>query len=179
MTDINLTHIKISYGGKQAVIPFDPPMKSLREARERLVQMDKDSLQALGRSDITITKFIPPYVHLGHLANFTQCFLTYTFFGRPSNFKAGSLLYDNLLFRLPRFANFCLTIQPYLFGIMISIHTFESVLMIRKLAKHGLTPFELIWWYWVGTCFVEGITSFKRLDGLIAEKTREKEAKKH
>jgi hypothetical protein len=48
MTDIDLNGIKISYGGKSTLIPFDPPLKSLREARERLVQMDKDALSALG-----------------------------------------------------------------------------------------------------------------------------------
>lgn len=179
MIDININNVKVRYGGKTAVLPFDPPMKALREARERLVQMDKDSLQKLGRSDITITKFVPCYVNPFHLFNFTQCFLTYAAFCRVANFTPGSLLFDNLLYRLPRFAKFCVTIQPYLFAIMVSIHAFESVLMIRKLAKHGLTPFESIWWFWVGTCFVEGVTSFWRLDGFVAEKTREKEAKKH
>jgi hypothetical protein len=179
MIDINLTDVKVRYSGKTAVLRFDPPMKALREARERLVQMDKDSLHKLGRNDITITRFIPCYTNPIHLFNFTICFTTYTAFCRAGNFQPGSLLFDNLLYTLPRFAKFCVTIQPYLFVIMVGIHAFESVMMIRKLAKHGLTPFESIWWSWVGTCFVEGAPSFWRLDGLIAEKTKEKEAKKH
>jgi hypothetical protein len=51
--------------------------------------------------------------------------------------------------------------------------------MIKKLAKHSLTPFDKMWWPWTASCFVEGITSFWRLDGLIEEKRKEKEAKKH
>ncbi|KAF2708237.1 integral membrane protein-like protein [Pleomassaria siparia CBS 279.74] len=179
MTDINLNNIKISYGGKQAVIPFDPPMKSLREARERLVQMDKDSLQTLGRSDISITKFVQPYAIPAHMMNFTTWLITYTAFSRRSNFMAGSLLYDTLLSRTPGFATFCLTIQPLLLVIIMGAHSVECVLMARKLAKHGLTPFEAVWWLWVGTTFVEGFTASLRLNGLIAEKKKEKEAKKH
>lgn len=179
MMDISLTNIKVRYGGKTAVLPFDPPMKGFREARERLVQMDKDSLQKLGRSDITITKFIPAYVNPFHLLNFTQCFLTYAAFIRPSNFRPGSLLFDTLLFRVPLFTKLCIAIHPYLLLIMVSVHLFECFLMAKKLSRHGLTPFESIWWLWVGTCFVEGITSFWRLDAFIVEKTKEKEAKKH
>lgn len=43
----------------------------------------------------------------------------------------------------------------------------------------GLGSADTIWWMWVGSSFVEGITSFWRLDGLIAEKQIEKDAKKH
>ncbi|KAF2257237.1 integral membrane protein-like protein [Trematosphaeria pertusa] len=179
MTDITVNVMKFDCGGEQVTIPFDPPMKSLREARERVVQLDKDALQALGRSDISITKYIPPYVHPLHLFNFSQCFIVYVVFSRASNFSAGSILYDSVLFHFPGFANFCLAIQPYLISIMVGIHVYETVLMVRKLARHGLTPFERLWWAWTGSCFVEGVTSFKRLDALIAEKRREKEAKKH
>lgn len=179
ITDINLNEMKISYHGKQAVIAFDPPMKSFSEARERLVQMDQDALKALGRSDIPITKFIPCYTNIYHLLNFSICITTLVVFSSASNFKPGSLLFNNLFFRFPGFANFCLNIQPYLFGIMLCIHTVESTLMVNKLTNHGLTPADTLWWQWAGTCFVEGFTSFRRLNGLIKERKEEKEAKKH
>jgi hypothetical protein len=51
--------------------------------------------------------------------------------------------------------------------------------MARKLAKHGCTFMDAVWWKWVGTCFIEGFTSFSRLNALIEEKRREKDAKKH
>ncbi|KAF2277656.1 integral membrane protein-like protein [Westerdykella ornata] len=179
MTDISLTEMRIRYSGKEAVIPFEPPMKSMRDARERLVQMDQDALQALGRSDITVTKFIPCYVHPGHLFNFSQCLVTFIAFSRPSHFKPGSLLFDNLLYRTPSFASFCLKIQPFLIGIMVAIHAFEAAGMAKRLRKHGLTPLQMTWWLWVATCFIEGITSTWRLDGLVDQKRKEKEAKKH
>jgi hypothetical protein len=179
MTDVNLSEMKIAYSGKQAIIPFDPPMKSMREARERLVQLDQDAREALGRSDISITKFIPCYVHPGHLFNFTTCLLTYIAFSRSSNFRPGSFLFDNVLHMAPGFATFCSAIQPYLLPIMIAIHAFETALMSRKLKRHGLTPFDRLWWLWAGTCFVEGVTSAWRLEGHLQEKRKEKEGKKH
>ncbi|KAF1852163.1 integral membrane protein-like protein [Cucurbitaria berberidis CBS 394.84] len=179
MTDIDLGEMKFSCGGQQVVVTFDPPMTALREARERLVQMDKDSLQALGRSDISVTTFIPATAKPGHLYNFTQCVLAYLLLPRPANFRPGSLLYESLLYKVPSIAAFIAQIAWIVFAIMLPLHIGETVLMARKLAKHGCSPADGVWWKWMGTCFVEGITSFWRLDGLIEGKRREKEAKKH
>lgn len=179
MTDISLTQMECSCNDQRHMIAFDPPLKSLREVRERVVQMDQDALKTLGRSEISITRYIPPYVKLGHFGNFSACFLSYIFLPWPSNFKSGSLLYDNLLFRFPAFASFVAQICWIVFAIMLPIHLFETGLMARKLAKHGLTPLDKMWWPWIGSSFVEGITAFWRLDGLIREKRKEIEAKKH
>ncbi|KAF2740923.1 integral membrane protein-like protein [Polyplosphaeria fusca] len=179
MTDITLTDMKFEYGGAKPTIHFDPPLASFREARERLVQMDQEALKALGLSDIRITNFIPPYADALSLVNFSVCILTWAAFGRPANFQPGSLLFDSLLFRFPAFASFCSTIQPFLFPIMALIHAYEVTLMMTKLERHSLLMDSWQWWAWVGSCFVEGWTSFKRLNGLISEKTREKESKKH
>ncbi|KAL6703287.1 hypothetical protein ACN47E_009994 [Coniothyrium glycines] len=180
MSDITLTEMRFHCGnGQSPVITFDPPMKSLREARERLAQMDKESLQVLGRSDIPITTYIPPYVKLGHLWNFTQCLVAYALLPRPANFKPGSLLYETVLFRIPAFAELVARVSFIVFAIMLPIHLIETVIMSMKLAKHGTTFLDAVWWKWMSSCFVEGITSFWRLDGLIEEKRREKEAKKH
>jgi hypothetical protein len=181
MTDITLDDMKIDCGGQQYVIPFDPPMKSLREARDRVVQLDKDALQALYRSEVSIanTKYVPPYANPFHLFNFTQCFLVYFAFSRAANFQPGSLLYDNLLSSFPGFASFNLAIQPFLFPLMVGIHALETGIMITMLDRHGLTPLSGLWWAWVGSCFVEGRPSFWRLDGVIERRRKEKEAKKH
>ena len=154
-------------------------MKVLREARERLVEMDKDTLRILGRSDITVTRYIPPYVKPGHLFNFTQCMLVYLLLPREANFRPGSLLYDNLLFMLPAFSRFVLQIRWILLPIMLAIHITEAFIMARKMNRHGLSSADATWWKWVGSSFVEGITAFWRLGELIAEKQRAKDAKKH
>jgi hypothetical protein len=151
MTDIDLNGMKISYAGKQAFLPFDPPMKSMRDARERLVQMDKDANEALGRDPIPITTFIPCYVHVGHLFNFSACLLTYIFLPREANIQPGSLLYDHALYKFPGFVEFVKVIRLWVIWIMLGIHITESVLMVKKLRKHGLTPLDGLWWKWVRT----------------------------
>jgi hypothetical protein len=179
MTDITLNEMKFSCGGQSSTITFDPPMKSLCEARERLVQMDKDTLQILDRSDITVTRYIPPYVNPGHLFNFTQCLLVYLLLPRGANFRPGSWVYDNLLTMVPAFARFVLQVRWIVLPIMLAIHITEAVIMAKKVKRHGLSSADAVWWLWMGSSFVEGVTSFWRLDGLIAEKQREKDAKKH
>jgi len=179
MTDINLHGMIINCRGQESVISFNPPMQAMREARERLVQLDKDALQVLGRSEIPITTFIPAYVKPGHLLNFTQCLLTYSLLPRSAHFTPGSRLYETLLFPFPTFAAFVARVGWLVFLLMVAIHLVEATLMARKLARHGCTFLDVVWWKWVGTCFVEGITSFWRLDDLIEEKQREKAAKKH
>jgi hypothetical protein len=178
LTDVTLNDMKFNCGGQQLTIPFDPPLKSYRETRERVVQLDKDALEILGHSDITITKYIPPWVHIGHLFNFSQCLITLLLFSRAAHLQPGSLPYDLFLVHIPKFANFCLTIRPVLLVFMVPIHVIEAVFMARKVRRHGVTPFDGIWWVWVASCFVEGVTSFWRADGLIAMK-KEKEARKH
>lgn len=180
MTDITLNEMTFKCGnGQHPKITFDPPMKSLREARERLVQLDQDALKVLGRNDIPVTTYVPPYVKLGHLWNFTQCLVAFTLLPRSANFEPGSLLYETLLFRVPAFASFVASIGFLVFAFMVPIHLIEAVIMSHKLAKHGTTFLDAVWWQWMGSCFVEGITSFWRLNELIEEKTREKKSKTH
>ena len=174
MVDLDLDKMVFSCGGQQAVIGLDPPMKTLREARERLVKMDQDALQTLGRSDISVTKFIPPYTRPAHLWNFTQCLLSFLLLPRPANWQPGSPLYDHALYLVPWLANFAARMGWLIFMIMLPIHSIGAVIMVRKLARHGCTFLDAVWWKWVGTCFVEGITSFWRLDALIEEKQKEK-----
>jgi hypothetical protein len=181
MTDISLNEMKFACNGQQHTIVFDPPMKSLREARERVVQLDKDALNLLDRSDISINKYIPPSVKFGHLWNFSQCLCAYILLPFPAIWQPGSPLYDTLLYRVPWFANFVAQIGWWIVvGIMIPVHGIEAGIMARRLRiKHGLTPLDGMWWAWTVSCFVEGVTAKWRLDDLIEEKNREKEAKKH
>ncbi|KAF2829838.1 hypothetical protein CC86DRAFT_367760 [Ophiobolus disseminans] len=181
MTDISLNEMKFSCNGQQHVIAFDPPMKSLREARERVVELDKDALQILGRSDVSVDKYIPPYVKFGHYWNFTQCVLAYVLLPYPFVWQHGSVLYDSFLYRFPSFANLIASVGWYVVVfIMLPLHFVEAGFMARRLRiKHGLIPLDGVWWLWVSSCFIEGVTAKWRLDGLVEQKKKEKEAKKH
>ncbi|KAH0060422.1 hypothetical protein KCU96_g20762, partial [Aureobasidium melanogenum] len=60
ISDVSLEYIAFECAGMNYRTPLNPPMSSFREARERLVQMDKECIEALDRSDITIKEFIAP-----------------------------------------------------------------------------------------------------------------------
>ncbi|KAH8730584.1 hypothetical protein GQ44DRAFT_449017 [Phaeosphaeriaceae sp. PMI808] len=181
LSDINLNDMKITCNGRQHAIAFDPPMKSLREARERVVQLDKDALRILDRSDIVVDKYIPPTVHIGHLWNFSQCFFAYILLPFSSNWQPGSLMYSMVLYKFPTFSSYIAQFGWWIvFAFMIPIHTIEAAIMARRLRnKHGLTPLDWVWWSWTASCFVEGITAKWRLNNLVEIKRKEKEAKKH
>jgi hypothetical protein len=167
--------MKITYSNKTVTLPFNPPLKSLREARERVVQMDKDAIAALGRHPVTLKKYMAP--RGGHLFNFTMCFTWGVAFSRAANFQPGSLLYDNVLGNFPGFAGFCLRAQPVALGFLVVAHTIETAVMMRKLARHSVVLFSAVWWQWVLSTMVEGQTAFRRIDQFL--KKSEKEPKEH
>ena len=179
MVDVSLNGMTISCNSQNITIPFDPPLKTFREARERLVQMDNDALQTLDRSDIPVTGYVPPYTNLGHLCNFTVCSLAWILVSRPENARPGSLIYDNLLYLFPAYAKFTAEVSTYVFIGMLVIHVFEAGIMAGKLNRHGMTPFELTWWKWIGSAFAEGITCFWRLNEMLEKNRMAKAAKKH
>ncbi|KAF2017400.1 hypothetical protein BU24DRAFT_149787 [Aaosphaeria arxii CBS 175.79] len=183
MTDIDVDGMKFSYSGgsKTATVTFDPPLKSLSEARERLVALDKETMKKLSRSDVTMTTFIPPYVKIGHLINWLVCFSTYALLSTASFLRPGGLPYDLFLHKYPEFTAFLLSARGWIFWIMVAIHGFEAGAMGTRLEQHGVQPDQGIWWAWVATCFVEGITSTWRFNSFIDKKRKEKDAaaKKH
>lgn len=132
-------------------------MESYRDARERVVQMDKDCLSGLGRSDVTVQEWLPPKGF--HAVIFAAVVITVVAFSRRDWFAPGSQV-DAIS---PAFASFCFAIQPVLVPAMLIIHASEVVYMIRsRLAKHNVNVRTLVWWKWTSTTFVDGIGSFQR-----------------
>jgi Protein of unknown function (DUF2470) len=155
MEDIALNKITLSAGGRTFFIPIDPPLKSFSEARERVVKMDQDCIEALGRDSITIKEYRAPRGFDAVI--FATCFSTYILLSRPENVS--------FVFQLvPEFAAFVLKIRLLVLYPMIIIHLVESSLMIRKLQRHSVPLFSKLWWTWTVSCFIEGIGSFRRYD---------------
>ncbi|KAK5141105.1 hypothetical protein BJ546DRAFT_1028680 [Cryomyces antarcticus] len=176
--DISLDSLTVVANGKTHSIAFNPPMTSYREARERVVAMDKDAVTALGRSDITVTEYRLPRGF--HAVVFGAALMTMLSFFRAGNFVPGSYLYDYLLVYVPSFASFCYKIQPYVFYPMISIHLAEAVHMARgRLRRHSVVPGTSLWWAWVTSNFIEGIGAMQRFDALVERKKADKEKQKH
>ncbi|KAJ5085944.1 hypothetical protein N7532_010715 [Penicillium argentinense] len=176
LEDLTLSALTIRANGTRYSIPIDPPMTSYNEARGRLVALHKDSLQKLGRSDMTLTEYRAPRGH--HAIIFALCLFTYASCFRRENLLPGSFIYENLGYKfLPDFAHFVYNIQPWLFPGVVAIHIFESVLLaVTRLKPLGVPLFSGLWFAWVGSCFIEGFGTFQRI-GKIVKEQREKGGK--
>ncbi|GME41615.1 hypothetical protein GTA08_BOTSDO00509 [Neofusicoccum parvum] len=177
LVDMNLGSMSVDAAGKKYTVPLEPPMQSWREARERLVQMDKDALAALGRSDITVKQYTRP--RGAHAVVFAVCALTYVLVSRRANALPGSFIYDHVLKHAPGFAAFTAQVQPIVLALMVGIHVVESSVMARRLQRHNVALLSGLWWKWVASCFIEGFGALQRVDALVQEGRREKDKQKH
>src|ERR1700760_796948 len=108
MVNIDLSRMTFLCNSRQYQIPFEPPMTSYKEARERVVEMDKQCLQALGKSDISVKEFVPP-TGLG-LIPFLIISTTWLAFSQRWWFAE-----ERMVSRVlgPAFTKFCWTMQPW------------------------------------------------------------------
>ena len=175
MTDVDLNGMTFSCGSKTYRIPFEPPMSSYREARERAVAMDKESIEGLDKSDITVKEFVPPYgFYALDFLIVTAAFLAYS---QRWWFERGQVVEQYLG---SGFAKFSWTIQPWLISGMLLIHGSEAVYMARNhLQRHSVNMRTLLWWQWTLVTFVEGFFAFRRFSDLVIRKREEKEKQKH
>ncbi|KAJ5586873.1 uncharacterized protein N7459_002638 [Penicillium hispanicum] len=169
LEDISLSEVILRANGTRYCVPLNPPMKDYNEARGRLVALHKDSLQRLGRSDITLTEYRAPRGIQAVI--FVLCLFTYVSCWRRSNLLPGSFVYENLGFKyVPDFAHFVYNIQPLLFPAVVAIHIFEaSLLAVLKLKPHGVPVLSKLWCIWAASCFVEGVGAFKRIEQIVKE----------
>ena len=163
--------------GKRYYVPLQPPLSSLTSSaatRQRLKEMHNDCLRGLDLSDGRITTYRPPDTLIKRI-NFLAVVLTMLSFSRRANFLPGSLFYEtSRLSFVPNFAWFCSTVQPWLITAMLGIHVSEAVWMARtRLRRHGVERWSRLWWVWVGTCFIEGVGSFQRIDGMVRDQEEE------
>ncbi|KAJ5746559.1 hypothetical protein N7520_011741 [Penicillium odoratum] len=176
--DLTLSNLVIRANGTRYNVPIDPPMKDFNESRGRLVALHKDSLQRLGRSDITLTEYRAPQGVVQNVV-FALCLFTYVSCFQRSNLLPGSFVYENLGYKyVPDFAHFVYNIQPLLFPVMVGIHVIESgLLAILKLKPHGVPVFSGLWCKWMASCFVEGFGCFQRIAAFVKEERAKKGGK--
>lgn len=175
MTDVDLSGMTFTCGGKTQRIPFDPPLKSYREVRERVVEMDKECVDALGRSDVTINEFVPPTGL--YLVIFLVVIATCVAYSQRWWFAQGGIV-EHVLGS--GFASFSWYLQPWLISGMLLLHSAELAFYIpHHLRKHSMNPRSSVWWLWVGTFFVEGVFASMRFRTLVERKREEKRRQKH
>jgi hypothetical protein len=90
-TKLTLTVTSL-HGGTSAVnIPLSPPMKSLDEARERLIAMSHEAAEGLGRSRYRVTRFVPPGL-LGSIVVGAVGFGYWSFWNSAAVFSKGGFV---------------------------------------------------------------------------------------
>lgn len=175
MSGIDLNGMTLACRSKTYRIPFNPPMTSYREARERVVELDKEALVGLDQSDITVKEFLPPTgLFAIEFAIICAAFLGYSqrwWFGKGEVVE---------LYLGSSFASFSWAIQPYIISGMLFLHTLEMAYFMQyKLRKHGVNPRTSLFWKWSATTFIEGMFAFGRFNGLVQRKQEEKAKQKH
>lgn len=157
--------------GKCYTLTLDPPMASMREARERMVALDTDARKALNlpahshgalASPPKITRFVPPSGF--DCVVWTAVISTLVVFSRQANVQPGGWAYENLGIKLaPRFAAFCQAVQPWLFAGMLALHGAEAAFVgMVKMPRYGVSTGGLLWWKWVLSTFIDGFFTQKR-----------------
>lgn len=172
---MDLNGMIFSCWSKTYQVPFEPPMSSYREARERAVAMDKESLEGLDRSDVTVKEVVHP--HGFYAPAFLIIAATFVAYSQRWWFGPGQIVEQYLG---ASFAKFCWAIQPWLISGMMLIHGSEAVFLARSyLRKHSVNVRSWVWWQWMFFGFIEGQLAFWRFHDLVRRKRAEKEKQKH
>ncbi|KAI8944719.1 hypothetical protein F4801DRAFT_570675 [Xylaria longipes] len=181
LTDITLDTMTISCTSGVHSVRITPPMKSLADARERLVDMAARAQEELGLSAIRIDRFVGArgvgiVSFVGVAFYFVSAVAVATGLLRPGT-AAWAVL--DAYFPYHGAAGFVWSVEKLVVPVAI-IHGTEAWWMARsRLARYGVEPGSALWFKWVLETFVEGYPSLARFDQLVREEKKKKDAAKH
>ncbi|KIW37659.1 uncharacterized protein PV06_10299 [Exophiala oligosperma] len=172
MLDISQDHMILRSGYGRHVVDMVPPMKSLTDARERLVEMHNSCLEELGLSDVVVDRYTPPN-RAWQIGLSALCVLIFTTFP----FRQSLLDQNTLPGRIwslggaaPWLARLSFGLQPLVLTVMVVVHLGEAAWMANtRLKKHWIEVGSWVWWFWVLDCAVEGFGSWTRFDEMVAD----------
>ncbi|RVX67517.1 hypothetical protein B0A52_08870 [Exophiala mesophila] len=174
LEDITNEHMILTSSFGRHVIPFSPPLKSLAEARERLVAMHNDCLQALDLSDIVIDSYYWPDKLWQYPATAFILLILITFpFPDSLLPHSNSLIYQiwSLGGLAPGLAALCHTLAFPVWFFIVAVHAAESVWLSKtRLRKHWIEPGTGVWMAWMADCALKGFSAFQRFDQVVKEK---------
>ena len=190
LTSISNSHLQISTtptisafskNNENYVIPLEPPLKDLSQARERLVAMDHEAIKALGRDEITVKKYVPPHTGFQIAAFCTTVSIMFFFSSRraldPTNPHG---LFFPIASRFPDAFGFLARVQGKVFWSLLGVHVLECVQLDRtRLTKHSVPRGGGVWWAWIASNFIEGFTAPLRFDAYVRREKERKAAATH
>ncbi|KAI9888444.1 MAG: hypothetical protein M1814_006923 [Vezdaea aestivalis] len=181
LEDLELGGLWIRTSTDRYMIELNPPMASFAQARNRLVDMDREATEGLGLSKIVVNTFSFPLTSR-NIATFLTASFGWIVNSSPNNFRVGSFFANHFLRSNVAVCNFLEKAQPYILAFMVVVHSAEMAYFARsRLDKHRVPSFGAVWMAWLISGFIEGIGSFWRFDELVAAKKAEmeKKASKH
>lgn len=173
LDEVTLEHMIISHPGGRNLVPFDPPLTSYAQARERVVAMHKDCLAALDLSETKVEKFVWPnklWQWGLHLLAF-WCLISFGLLRadvRDASTVAGRVW--SLGGLAPSFARFAAKIGlPVVVG-MVAIHIGEATYFdMGRARRHGLRRGTKPWWSWTICVLNAGVAGLTRFDDYVEE----------
>lgn len=183
MVDMTNEHMIITSSYGRHVVAFEPPMKSLIEARERLVAMHNTCLEALDRSDVVVDKYVPPDRLWQYLVG-VLCVLIYATFPFRESLKPGSDTVAAKIWSLgglaPWLGKLAYALAPAVLGFVVLAHSTEAVWLANgRLKRHWVEFGSVTWWCWVVDCFLEGGGCLMRFDKVVKAKESARKGGKH
>ena len=172
LDDVTLTHLSITCSLGRFMVPFDPPMKSLMEVRERTVALHHESLKGLGKSVITINEYRLPRDVMGWVMPLLSIWAFQLLVQPNSLEQGGSLFFDRVLQPYaPRwFVTFAQVGRYWILAFMIVMHSSETLYLWRsRLEVYNTERFGSAWWKWIVTGLLSGFPVFVNFDGLVKE----------
>lgn len=179
LTDLSLSGMAIrSRSGREHRVPFDPPLASPAEIRPRVVAMDADARRGLGIADVYVTEYVAPagfeaLVAAG-VALYFVCYFTLPLV------VPRTVVWDLLEGWFPGGAGGYRWLTSTIFWPVVVIHSAEGWWFHRtRMLPHGVETGSALWWKWLASNWFEGLCAFMRVDRIVAEKRRVKQAKDH
>jgi hypothetical protein len=178
MLDITPEHMIITSAYGRHVVPLEPPMKSLMEARERLVAMHNTCLTELGLSEVVLEHYVGPDRAWQWCLSALCVLIFVTFpFREQLRPESGSVIawIWSLGGALPGLARLAYSLQPLVLGVMVILHGGEAVWFASsKLPRYWVETGTWVWWCWVLDCLLEGVGCLSRFDRVVGRLEAEK-----
>jgi hypothetical protein len=170
MSEITVNHMSITFEHEdlefpiEKVIPFEPPMEDLKEARSRLVEMAKYAAEKRGYSPYQIIGYTPPGI-------FNRALLGLIYLPLATIAVPGILTNSMVTNFLGRgTVSWLLKNAWNVTYITVGIHAAEALFIMKpKLDKFRVpTDYKLEWYL---STLLEGFPAIKRFNALVEEKT--------
>lgn len=181
LVDISPSHMILTSSYGRHVVAFEPEMKSLLEARERLVSMHQTCLTELDMSDVVVEGFVlPDRLWQWFVYPLVPLILATFPFRDQLKPESGSVIawVWSLGGVAPGLARLCYAVAPAVLGIIVVSHGVEALWFAnKKLRRHWVEFGSATWWFWVVFCLMEGSASFDRFGRVVKEKEEGKKGK--